>query len=585
MKAGHTTLNEFLKKPIKMSIPIYQRKYSWSLNECRQLFEDIISIGGEEDIKSHFIGSIVVKTEGNPLIGDIDVTLIDGQQRIATLTLIYCALCNYYKNIDEKLCTYFYRNYLINSDLEESVKLTLTKDDNESLKYIINSTTTNQEFNLNRDKSINIYKNYEFFREHITEDNVQLVIDGLNRIVFVSIVLDQTDNPQLIFESLNSKGLDLNKNDLIRNYILMELKTNEQNILYENYWSKIEEIFKGHEKFFDEFIRYYLSLDTGNLPKKADLYKEFKKHTNKFEKDDDLPYEVRKFKKAEAVVADVYKFAVFFSRIRFGKEEDPDLKEAFDSLYELDFNVTLPFLLTVYNDYENALTDPDININRDEFIKIIQIVESYCLRRSICDIPTNSMQNMFARLAKEINKKEYYNYFIAALLNKEFNRRFPTNDEVKENVPIQNMFEGKKHILKHLLLKIENSNEKDVANRDDYTLEHIMPQELTREWEIELGPNYEEIHKKYLHTIGNITLIPFSTNAGLGNMSFQNKKTDERGFDNSRLDLNIYLSNLDNWTEKEILERAEVLSKPIIDIWKYPVKTARISEIMNMDES
>nr|WP_304147153.1 DUF262 and DUF1524 domain-containing protein [Methanobrevibacter smithii] len=566
MRAGNTTLNEFLTRQIKMNIPIYQRKYNWSLDECKQLFEDILSIGKDETRKSYFIGSIVVKKDSEELLDPLaEVTLIDGQQRITTLTLIYCALCNYYKNIDERLCRNIYGNYLVNHDLDETNKLHLTKNDNESLKYIINSILTDKEFKLTPDNSINIYNNYEFFRNQINEENVETVIKGLKKLIFISVVLDQEDNPQLIFESLNSTGLELNKNDLIRNYILMGLDTKHQNELYENYWYEMEQEFKNNEWFFDEFIRYYLSFESGRLPKRADVYKEFKNHANSFENIDDL-------------VKDVHKFAGYFACIRFGKEEDPELRDAFDSLAELDFNVTLPFLLSAYDDYQNSLDNPDINLTRDEFIRIVKYVESYCLRRSICDIPTNSMNKTFARLSKEINKQDYYNYFVAAMFEKDTYKRFPTNEEVQEKLLNQNMY-SKRKILKHVLIAIENTEGKEFVSTENSSIEHIMPQNLTKDWENELGSNYEEIHGIYLHTLGNLTLTPY--NSELGDKSFFDKKTCDNGFCKSKLTLNEGLCELDRWTDKEIIDRTKQLSKKIINIWKYPVKTSRVFDILN----
>ena len=566
MRAGNTTLNEFLTRQIKMNIPIYQRKYNWSLDECKQLFEDILTIGKDETRTSYFIGSIVVKKDGEELLDPLaEVTLIDGQQRITTITLIYCALCNYYKNIDERLCRNIYGNYLVNHDLDETNKLHLTKNDNESLKYILNSIPTDKEFKLSPDNSINIYNNYEFFKNQINEENVEIVKKGLKKLIFISVVLDQEDNPQLIFESLNSTGLELNKNDLIRNYILMGLDSKHQNELYENYWYEIEQEFKNYEWFFDEFIRYYLSFESGRLPKKDDVYKEFKNHAQNFDNIDDL-------------VKDVHKFAGYFSCIRFGKEEDSELRDAFNSLAELDFNVTLPFLLSAYDDYQNSLDNPNINLTRDEFIRIVKYVESYCLRRSICDIPTNSMNKTFARLSKEINKQDYYNYFVAAMFEKNTYKRFPTNEEVYEKLLNQNMY-SKRKILNHVLIAIENAEGKEFVSTENSTIEHIMPQNLTKEWEKELGPNYEEIHSIYLHTLGNLTLTPY--NSELGDKSFLDKKTCDNGFCKSKLTLNEGLCELNTWTDKEIMDRTKLLTKKIINIWKYPVKTSKVSDILN----
>ena len=345
----------------------------------------------------------------------------------------------------------------------------------------------------------------------------------------------------------------------------MGLDTKHQNELYENYWYEIEQIFKNNEWFFDEFIRYYLSFESGRLPKRADVYKDFKHHANEFENIDEL-------------VKDVHKFAGYFSCIRFGKEEDPELREAFDSLAELDFNVTLPFLLSTYDDYQNSLDNPNINLTRDEFIRIVKFVESYCLRRSICDIPTNSMNKTFARLSKEINKQEYYNYFVAAMFEKDTYKRFPTNEEVQEKLLNQNIY-SKRKILNHVLIAIENTEGKEFVSTENSTIEHIMPQNLTKEWERELGPNYEEIHGTYLHTLGNLTLTPY--NSELGDKSFFDKKTCDNGFCKSKLTLNEGLCKLEKWTDKEITDRTKQLSKKIINIWKYPVKTSRVSDILN----
>ena len=235
-------------------------------------------------------------------------------------------------------------------------------------------------------------------------------------------------------------------------------------------------------------------------------------------------------------------------------------------------------MLSAYNDYKESLTNPHINLTRDEFIKIVQYVESYCLRRSICDIPTNSMNNTFARLAKEINKKDYYNYFVAAMVQKETYKRFPSNEEVQDKLLTQNMY-SKRKILSHVLITMENIIGKEFVSTENSTIEHIMPQNMTKDWELELGPNYEEVHATYLHTLGNLTLTPY--NSELGDKSFQDKKTCEKGFCKSKITLNEGLCEAEKWSDKEITSRTKQLSKQIINIWKYPVKTSRVSDIIN----
>lgn len=268
MDAKQRRLQQFMPGLIRLNVPIYQRKYNWSLDECKQLFNDIKSIGEDDSRKNYFIGSIVIKIEPDSIYDDYDkYTLIDGQQRLTTITLIYCAICNYYKNIGEKdICRNIYTNYLVNNDIDNTIKLTLTENDNILLKYIIESIDTDKESKLKPDKSINIYTNYEFFENQINKDNIEIIRKGLKKLVFITVGLDPDDNAQLIFESLNSTGLELNQNDLIRNYVLMGLDLQKQNYLYKNYWSELEEGFINEDKLFDDFIRYYLTINNNGNP-------------------------------------------------------------------------------------------------------------------------------------------------------------------------------------------------------------------------------------------------------------------------------------------------------------------------------
>ena len=567
MEAGRKKLSDFIKSQIKMTIPIYQRKYNWSVEECKQLFNDIETVGKNETRKTYFIGSIVIKREGDDLTDDLtEVLLIDGQQRMTTITLIYCALCDYYKDIDAKLHRNIHSNYLVNNDLDETIKLQLIKSDNEALHYIINSLILDKEFNLDPELSVNIYNNYNYFKKQINEDNVEIIMRGLRKLIFISIRLDPEDNPQLIFESLNSTGLDLNKNDLIRNYILMNQDAEKQKKLYENYWYEIEEGFVNEDKLFDYFIRYYLSIksENGNLPTFKHLYKDFKRYAE--------------FKDVTELVKDISKFANYFFNIKFEKEPDPDLLKAFKSFNKLELNMPLPFLLEAYDDYKNADKNPEINLTKSDFISIINYVESYCLRRNICGIDNRTMDKFFAKLAKEIDKKDYLNHFIAIILTEKDKTRFPTNEEIKETLITQDMYS--KQSIKHILMSIEESHNKEVLNIDKCTIEHIMPRKITNAWINDLGENYQEIHEKYLHTIGNLTLTPH--NSELGVKSFEEKKHyPEYGFEDSKMFLSKELCKLDKWNDKTIIYRANQLANEIINMWAFPIQTDEITAIID----
>ena len=560
MDAKESALHSFLSQQVIMNVPIYQRKYNWSSDECKQLFNDILTIGGDEFKKSYFIGSIVFKKEESDQIGGPDnIVLIDGQQRTTTITLIYCALCNYYKERDANLCNYYHNNFLVNNDIEKSYKLNLTKDDDFTLKRIIKSLTIDKEFELKEDDALNVYRNYEYFKKLIKEDNIEILRKGLDKLLFISVGLGNDDNPQLIFESLNSTGLELKKNDLIRNYILMGLDSQHQNELYNNYWYDIEQGFKKEESLFDEFIRYYLAVKNGKLPTKYNIYKDFKTYSREFNNIDDL-------------VKDIYKFSKYFFNILFGQEEDLELLNVFESLKYLGYNMTLPFILSVYDDYKN----PEISLDKKDFIKIVKYVESYMLRRSICEIPTNSLNKVFAKLSFEIDKTNYLNSFLEVMVKKDSSRRFPTDTEVLDNILIKNLY-SKKKILKHILVNIENSKNKAVLNIDECTIEHIMPQNLSSSWKEELGENYKDIHEKYIHTLGNLTLTFY--NSEMSDKSFIEKKTMEGGFKDSKLYLNKQISELDSWGEEEIKNRSEELTNDIINIWQYPGKQVEFDSI------
>ncbi len=550
MKADETKLLKFINGPKQFIIPIYQRTYSWTLRECKQLWEDIIKSGQDNRISSHFLGSIVYVEKGLYQISTIPkLLLIDGQQRLATISLLLSALAKVLTEhpMGEMTADKLKNYYLINRDEEEKrYKLILTKSDKYALLKIIDHKE------LSEDDSQRIKDNYKFFAEQISRGKIEEVLNGLNKLIIIDVSLDrERDNPQLIFESLNSTGLELTQADLIRNYILMGLEKQEQDNLYNDYWSPMEKSF-GYAKYstlFDRFMRDYLTIKTGKIPNIKAVYSAFKLYT-------------RKFKDEKEFIADIYKYSKYFVNIALEKEQDNEIKAIFSDINTLKVDVSYPFLLQIYEDYKQE------EITKNEFMQILRFIESYVFRRAIYGIPTNSLNKTFANLYKEIKHEKYLESFKAALLLKDSYRRFPGNEEFKEQLITKDVFSFRSR--NYLLRKLENYDRKELVNVESYTIEHIMPQNenLSGEWKQELGEDWKEIHDKYLHTIGNLTLTGY--NPELSDKPFNKKKNMKGGFADSPIRLNKSLAKLEHWNKQEILRRATILSNLATKIWISP---------------
>ena len=558
MDAGKKNLLQFLSNRQQLSIPIYQRKYSWTEKECDQLFEDIKRVAQSTQEENHFIGSITYMNPEGHIVMDIDkLMIIDGQQRITTISLLISALSDFlYENPVEtinpkKLINY----YLINEDEmgELKYKLILTDEDKDTLIKIINNLTKEEKIPFDNDDSKRVKENYEYLKGRINESNAELIYQGLNKLLIIFVALEYNkDNPQLIFESLNSTGLELSQADLIRNYILMGLTTDEQEELYTTYWKKIEKLFEESGSWlFDKFIRDYLTVKTDNVPTFRNIYSDFKKYSKTFDS-------------IEELVKDVFKFSKYFSCIAFGEEEDKKLKEALDSLSSMGYDVTYPFMLHLYKDYATG------KLNVDEFVEMIRYTESYLLRRLICSIPTPSLNKTFAKMYNDIDKDNYSESYQIELVLKENYQRMPVDEEFGRNFRERDIYNLSGRNKLYIFDKFENWKEKEKTHVEDYQIEHVMPQNpnLSQEWIATLGPNYKEIHKTYLHTIGNLTLT--GCNPELSDKPFLEKRDMDCGLGNSKIGMNKYFMNLDTWNEDEIQKRADHLISKAYEIRKYP---------------
>ena len=573
MDAGKQGLLEFLGQNQQLFIPIYQRKYSWTEKECNQLLEDIIRVGATDDEKNHFIGSIVYMNQKAHVVGPINyLMIIDGQQRITTISLLISALTDYlFKNKNENIMSPDnLKNYYLMNDRESGelrYKLILTDEDKDSLIKIINNLKTDDKIPFDEDDSKRVVENYKFFVKSINNENVELIYQGLTKLLYIYVALEQNeDNPQLIFESLNSTGLELSQADLIRNYILMGLESEEQERLYNTYWRKIEKLFEEEDtKVFDKFIRDYLTVKTDKVPIFRNIYDDFKRYSKTFDSTEEL-------------VKDVFKYSKYMSYIAFGMEEDEELKENLDSLNSMGYDVTNPFILHLYKDFK------DNNLNKEEFILMIQLTESYLLRRLICSIPTPSLNKTFAKMYNELDKENYLESYQANLILKVNYQRMPNDEEFGRNFAERNIYDLQAKNKLYIFDKFENWG-KERNPIEGYTIEHIMPQNpnLSREWQIDLGPNYKEIQNKYLHTIGNLTLTGY--NSELSDKSFLEKRDMEGGYSESVFRINIPLRNLESWNEEEIKNRTQYFIKKSYEIWKYPQLNKEILEKYNQGNS
>jgi len=564
MKATEAKLLDFLKKSPQFVIPIYQRTYSWTTKECRQLWDDILRAGRNESVSAHFVGSIVYIEKGlSTLTYHEPMLVIDGQQRLTTLTLILASLAKALSKLAEterepvdgfsprKIRNY----YLLNpeEEAERHYKLILSQTDKPSLIAIVG------ERELPKEPSIRVTENSALFDTWLAEsqDELPAVCKGLAKLIVVDIALNRDqDNPQLIFESMNSTGRELSQADLIRNFILMGLQPKLQTKLYEQFWRPMEVDF-GQDAYgthFDAFMRHYLTVKTGDIPNLSEVYEAFKGYA-------------RSPKTAEAgveaLVADIRAFSRYFCAMALGVESDSDLKLAFADLRELKVDVAYPFLLELYHDYATGI------LPVADLLSAVRLTEAYVFRRAICAIPTNSLNKTFSTFGKALKKDRYLESIQAHLLTLPSYRRFPGDDEFRRDLQTRDLYNFPRR--SYWLRRIENYNRLELVAVAEYTIEHIMPQNenLPADWKTALGPEWERVWQTWLHTLGNLTLTAY--NSEYSDHPFAEKRDmPEKGLKLSPLKLNQGLGQLDQWNEETIKARAGKLSGVALDVWPVP---------------
>ena len=558
MDARKGNIYEILNGNKQFLIPVYQRYYSWDIEQCTRLWNDIVEMQKKGKV-GHFVGSIVNIAEQAMPTGVQKYMIIDGQQRMTTLSLLLLALRDYaIKNPDDTtINARRIDNMLLKNEYEsgdERYKLLLTETDRDILMRLV------EEKPIPDDTRSRLLDNYKFFAGKIADKELQPaeVYESIGKLQIVNITLDRTvDDAQAIFESLNSTGKELSESDLIRNYVLMGLEPTEQTYVYEHLWRPMELLFvyETQDSVMDRFFRDYLTMKITRIPKQDRVYEEFKLYHLNCE-----------FGTIRELCQDLLTYAKYYTDMVFKRSSNPALKSLYEDINDLRMEVSYPFLLKVHNDYAEGI------ISEDDLKLIIRLCISYVFRRSICDIPTNSLNKTFATLRNEIRQDDYVNSIKAFFVMRDDYKEFPNDDKFTAAFVSRDIYtmRSRNFILSHL----ENYGNKAPIIIENYTIEHIMPQNssLSPEWQQMLGTNWREVQKTYLHTIGNLTLTAY--NSEMSDHPFMVKMDMEGGFKESALRLNAYVVKLTEWNEQRIKERASLLADKAKQIWAFPDMTA-----------
>mgnify|MGYP001045790288 CR=1 FL=1 len=546
MKANDTQIRIFLEGTKQFIVPLFQRTYSWKKENIEKLWEDLEDTKNGSEL-THFFGSFVTMPVPSSASGVSKYIIIDGQQRLVTIFIFLAALRNRIIEINPEYEKKDEINelYLINKyHPEDKYKVVPTQADRKIFFTILNDVNP---FVDSNHLIIETYRSFSNKLSTISDLNelVSLKDTILSKFSVVDIRLENEDDPYLIFESLNATGTPLTQADLVRNYLFMRLTPNNQQNVYDKIWFPMQQ---NLQDYLENFIRHYLAMD-GNIPNYNKIYTTFKEIVDKKAKSEedviDMMKELSKYTK--------YYFAFLYPE----NESKEELKGYFEKFNRLEVTTSYPLLLKLYDDYANR------RLSIDNFVKCLHAIETYIVRRAVCGIPTNVLNKYFPTIYKSPDLTNIVPSLKGKLQSGTGARRMPDDYEFKQCLQERTLFGNR--ILRYLLEEFEKFNNKEVVNFEELQIEHIMPQTLSDEWKKELGSDWELVYQKYLDTLGNLTLTGY--NPEYSNKLFIEKRDMEKGFKDSGLQLNRGLAKLEKWTEKEIMDRAEELSKIGLEIW------------------
>ena len=552
MKADNIILTEFISSGKRaFCIPVYQRNYDWKKNECITLFRDIEKIAVSDTRSTHFLGTIVYVFGENTNANYNEFIIIDGQQRLTSIMLLLKAIMD--STESQELKDEILEDYLTNKRGPERyrIKLKPMKSDSDAYRQLLDNS-------YDEDNPSKIIQNYRLFMDLILSSSLSIeqIYQGILKLEIVYIQLTaNSENPQLIFESLNSTGMDLTQADLIRNFLLMGESYDRQEELYRKYWLILENTLP--DTYISDFIRDYLTLKNNSISKKDAVYQAFKDYYL-----DKTDHNIENF------FIELISYAKYYGWFKYCNSSNNDINNRLSQIQQLKSTVVYPFLLYVFEECYSVQ-----RISEEDLCDILDIIISFVIRRLICEFPTNALNKLFAALPRELSEKNSINLtdnLAAALMQKTGKSVFPRDNLVIDKLQTRDFYNFKHS--KFVLSQIENSMSKEQILLEDVTIEHVMPQTLSDKWKVDLGKRYLDIHEKYLHRIGNLTLTGY--NSELSNSSYDVKR---KVYHNSNIKMTRAISEYDHWSAEEIEERTLMLSKQITEIWALPYTDSTLS--------
>ena len=573
MRAVNYRFVEIIDGNKQFKIPVFQRDYSWSTGQCLQLWESVMS-ASSEDSGGHFMGSFVYIEESTGAVFNRWL-VIDGQQRLTSLTLLLIALRDHIREVGwvggeddptvDHIDAYFLKNKQEKGD--RSYKLALRRHDNETLWALVDGRDPGD---IEKSSGL-IVDAYQYFRARLknSESDPNEVYKGVSRLNIVDVKLERhIDNPQLIFESLNSTGVDLSQSDLVRNYLLMGLPEEDQTRLYNDYWSKLENDFRTAGTEPDSFLRDYIALKRKSTiqARAENIYTEFKKFAPPSGAES-----------TGVLLADLVKFAryyVSFLRPSLSKDENKVLVDTMMDVRPSGFSNTLaPLIMRLYDCYAREC------LCLSDFIQALKLIKSYLIRRAVLGLQTRNYWSVFIRMALSVDDKAPFASFQVALARQSHKYRFPSDKEFVRAIQENDLYGLR--LCFHILECLENTGQPDPSPVKNYSIEHIMPQSIEdvpdaslaltsgKSWKQMLGGDWETIQTTWLHRLGNLTLIASKNNSTISNKPFEEKKNIKGGFKDGAARLNRYIREQEQWTALEMQARGKLLAKRAVEIWPY----------------